>query len=202
MKGHKRTFAVAGLLHALIIFPLIFFVSHEGMLGKKMQTLSVALVPKTKIEEPKPKAESPKMEVPKTAVPIELPKPVAQSVATPPPSVASTVAPTAVDIPSFAFNDGAKDVISTSDPIELYKMYMQTYIKSQWSTPEGFDKVTDVYISLDAEGNILSTTFDQGNDKWDLSIASMFKRVKTFPKAPPKNFPLRFKIRFDMTEQL
>ena len=198
----RQNLIIAAVLHILIIVPLIFFASHEGMLGKKMQTLSVALVPKTKIEEPKSKVESPKMEVPKTAVPIELPKPVVQSVATPPPSINSTVAPTAVDVPSFAFNDGAKDVISTSDPIELYKMYMQSYIKSQWSTPEGFDKVTDVYISIDAEGHILSTSFDQGNDKWDLSIVSVFKRLKAFPKAPPKNFPLRFKIRFDMTEQL
>ena len=89
----KRNFLIAAVLHILIIFPLVFFASREGMLGKKMQTLTVVLVPNPKVEEVKPRTEPPKVEVPKAAIPMEQPKAVPQTVQAPLPAAAPAVAP-------------------------------------------------------------------------------------------------------------
>ena len=198
----KIHLVIAAVLHGVLILGLLFFASKEGMLGKTMQTLSVTLVPKQKIEEvQKIKAFEPKIELPRMAqIPVEMPKTL--SVATPVPA-APVIAPEAVQIPSLAFSDGAKDVISTSDPILLYKSYVEKYLTTKWSAPQDEEDVVMVNLSVNDKGAIISTKItSQRGGKWENSVKKVFAQISSFPKPPPKGFPPIFKIQFDSIEQM
>src|SRR5579884_1724135 len=112
--------------HALVVGTLAYFAARQGLLGKTIKKIAVEMVkekPKEKPKEPeKPKQELPKPEQPKAVVKTEVPKEAPRQVAqaAPPPVAAPTVAPAAVDIPSFSF-EGGKAVVSTSNPVQLYK---------------------------------------------------------------------------------
>lgn len=195
----KKHLAIVAGVHVIVILIAIFFASREGILGKKMKELSVVLVPKPKQEEvqKKPSLPTPQIKIPEA-------KPIVQEVKEPSrlpeASKAPTVAPTPVDVPSFQFSDGAKDVISSSDPIQLYKGYIERYIHSQWKTPDDEDKVTDVEITINSQGEILSANWSPNStDPWDVSIVKVLKKVNKFPSVPPKGFPHTFTVRFDTT---
>src|SRR5579864_6948712 len=120
VNNSKVNLTVSVIVHVAIVAVLFYFAAREGLLGKKIQTITVTKVEKPKEpekpkEEPKvepPKVEPPKMEAPKLEAPKSAP------VAAPP-----VVAPAAVDVPSFEF-EGGKTVLSESDPVQLYKGYL------------------------------------------------------------------------------
>src|SRR5690242_14486337 len=112
------------VFHSLAIGTAFFFAGREGMLGKRLKEITVSIAPKQKRPEPeKPKPAEPKVEPPKTAeAPKTVVPPPVQTAATPPPTeVPPAVAPPSVGLPGFVFNDGAKDVQTTTDVNELYK---------------------------------------------------------------------------------
>ena len=202
---HTRTnLIVAAVLHGVLILGLLFFASKEGMLGKTMQTLSVTLVPKPKIEEvQKIKAFEPKIELPRVVqAPVEIPKTPSVSQPVPVPA-APSVAPEATQIASFSFSDGAKDVISTTDPVLLYKSYMERYLTSKWEVPDGEEDIVMVDLSINVKGTIISTKItSHKRGKWESSVKKVFAQVSSFPQPPPKGFPPTFKIQFDSVEQM
>ena len=78
---------ISFIFHTVLVVALFYFAARQGLLGKKLQKLSVDLVKEKKAEKPKepekPKAEPPKVETPKA---VSAPKPVETAKA--PPSVA------------------------------------------------------------------------------------------------------------------
>ena len=197
----KRFVAIVVLVHVLAILGLAFLAGREGMLGERMKSLTVSLVPKEKIPEPvKPKAEEPKIEIPqpKTSPIVEQSTPHPQKVE----SVQPVVAPAMSEAPAIDFSDGAKKVITSSDPIELYRAYIQSYLHSQWKTPDNKDGCVQVKISINEKGTIQKIEWPiTGTPEWKASVLNVFTQVKSFPKAPPQGFQLTFDIRFDTIEE-
>ena len=142
-------------VHGLLVVALIYFAAREGYLGKKIQKFSVEMVKEKKPEPPKP-PEKPKVEPPKeTPKPVEPPKVAEQPKAAPPTVAPPTVAPPAVDVPAFEFS-GGKTVLSESDPVQLYKGYMEFLLRSKWNRPEDMDDakyVADVRVEVEKAGH-------------------------------------------------
>jgi hypothetical protein len=202
----KVNLAISAAVHGLLILLLIYFAAREGYLGKKIQKISVEMVkekPPEKPKEPeKPKVEPPKVDQPKNEPPkyVEPAKSDAPASAAPP-----TVAPPAADVPSFDF-EGGKAVNSESDPVQLYKGYMEYQLRSAWSRPENMDDdnfVAEVQISVDKQGNLSQPVWQKGsgNPVWDQSVKAVFNAVTNIDRRPPTNFPATVTIRFDVQEQ-
>ena len=58
-------------------------------------------------------------------------------------------------LPAFVFNDGAKDVQTTSDPNELYKGVIERALRARWNRPEEVrdeNYAADIELRLDKTG--------------------------------------------------
>jgi hypothetical protein len=199
----KQNLILAVIFHVLVIVPLVFLASHEGMLGKKMQTLSVTLVPKSKVEEIKPKVEPPRLDTPKVTLPTEQPKTVLRTVQAPSPTISPAVAPPPAEMPAINFSDGAKEVNTMTDPIQLYKVYLESHIKSQWITPQSdFETLVEMSITSKGEVSPIAIVSNNGDKDWTKSVNDTLAKIKILSRPPPKGFPNHFQIRFDTTEGL
>jgi protein TonB len=186
---------------------LLYFAAREGLIGHKLQKIAVEMVKEKKPEPPKPppKVEPPKTEPPKVQEPpriVEAPPKMA-----PPPAAAAppVAAPAATALPSFDFS-GGKAVKSESDPVQLYKGYMEYELRQAWDKPDNMaddQYVAEVQVQVDKEGNINSTGWlkGSGNPKWDESVKQVFNVVHTIDRPPPTNFPPEVVIRFDVQEE-
>ncbi len=203
----KINLTISFVFHTVLVVALFYFAAREGLLGKKIQhKITAELVkekPPEKPKEPdKPKIEQPKVEQPKTEPKVaEESKPAAPTVAAPP-----VVAPANNDVPSFEFSDGAKVVNSESDPVQLYKGYMEYILRSKWSRPENMDDdnyVADVQVSVAKDGSLRNVQWQKGsgNDRWDQSVKDVFKVVTQIDRRPPTNFPPQVTVRFDVQEE-
>ena len=200
----KANLTISAVVHGLLIVVLIYFAAREGYLGKKIQTITVTKVEEKKKEPEKPK-EPPKPEPPKVEPPkAEVAKVEAPKVA--PPTVAPpVVAPAAVDVPSFDFA-GGKTVLSESDPVQLYKGYMEYMLRSKWNRPENLadDNYTaEVQVNVDPQGKLSGVAWQKGSGdaKWDQTVKDVFKVVDRIDRRPPTNFPDHVTIRFDVQEE-
>jgi protein TonB len=203
----KVNFFISFAFHATIALVVLYFAARQGWLGKQAQNLSVELVkkekPKEKPKEPeKPKEEPPKVvEAPK---PVETPKPVEEAKA--PPAVAPPiVAPPAADLPSFEF-EGGKAVVSSSDPVEIYKNAVEYAFRSKWNRPENMADdtyVAEVEVSVGRDGKISDPAWQKGsgNSRWDDSVRAAIAAVTNMATPPPTNFPPRITIRFDVQDE-
>ena len=195
------------VFHGLIIVAVVFFAAHEGILGKRMKQLTATLVPKEKPPEPpkqkppEPKVETPKVAaVPKAALTPEPPK---ETAAAPPVAAPPAAAPPAVDIPTMQFTDGAKDVQSVSDPNVFYKGLVENALRVRWNRPEDLDDqnfVADVQVTVDRSGELTGYTWvkGSGNQRWDDSVKNALAKTKSIGRTPPKNFPEKIVVRFDV----
>jgi len=108
-------------------------------------------------------------------------KPAAPPVTAPP-----VVAPPSVDVPSFEF-EGGKTVNSESDPVQLYKGYLEYVLRSKWNKPDNMEDdqyVAEVQVNVDKTGTLGSVAWQKGsgNDKWDQSVKDVFKTVQTIDR--------------------
>ena len=201
----KVNLTISAVVHGVIILALIYFAAREGYVGKKIQKISVEMVKEKKLEPEKPKPEPPKVEPPKIDVPKEAPKYVEPKVAAPPTVAPPVVAPPSVDVPTFEFS-GGKAVNSESDPIQLYKGYMEYTLRQKWNRPENLDDsafVAEVAVTVDKQGVISQPNWlkGSGDAKWDQTVKDVFKVVNKIDRRPPTNFPPAVTIRFDVQEQ-
>src|SRR5450432_2390148 len=134
--------------------------------------------PPEKPKEP-PKVEPPKVEPPKVVTPkiAEAPKVQAPPVVAPP-----VVAPPNSELPSFEFG-GGKTVETSSDPVQLYKGYLEYVLRQKWNRPDAESDdnfTTEVDVSVDRKGNIENTTWlkGSGDAKWDETVRQVFNVVK------------------------
>ena len=191
--------------HAVLVLVLFYFAAREGLLGKKLNTIAVHMIKEKPPEKPKPeppKVETPKIEPPKVETPkiVEAPKVQAPPVVAPP-----VVAPANTELPSFEFG-GGKTVETSSDPVQLYKGYLEYVLRQKWHRPDDEaddDFVAEVAVSVDGQGNIENSTWlkGSGDEKCDATSKHVFNAVKSFDRPPPTNFPPRVTIRFDVQEQ-
>jgi len=201
----KVNLTISAVVHGVIILALIYFAAREGYLGKKIQKISVEMVKEKKPEPEKPKPEPPKVEPPKIEVPKEAPKYVEPKAAAPPTVAPPVVAPPSVDVPTFEFS-GGKAVNSESDPVQLYKGYMEYTLRQKWNRPENLDDsafVAEVAVNVDRQGGISQPNWLKGSGdvKWDQTVKDVFKVVNKIDRRPPTNFPPVVTIRFDVQEQ-
>jgi hypothetical protein len=203
----KVNLTISFVFHAALVLVLVYFAAREGYLGKQIQKISVEMVkekPPEKPKEPeKPKIEPPKVETQKIEPPklVEAAKPSAPAPAAAPP----TVAPPAADVPSFEF-EGGKAVNSESDPVQLYKGYLEYVLRSKWNRPENLNDdnyAVEVKVSVSRQGEISDPVWQKtsGNDQWDATVRQVFNLVKSVDRSPPTNFPPRVTIRFDVQEE-
>jgi hypothetical protein len=201
----KVNLTISAIFHAVLVGAMFYFAAREGLLGKKLQKISVQMVkekPPDKPKEPdKPKVEPPKVETPK----VEPPKVAEEAKPAPPVAAPPVVAPPAVEVPSFEF-EGGKAVNSESDPVQLYKGYLEYVLRSKWNRPENLEDdhyVAEVQVKVDRTGKLGGVAWQKGsgNDKWDQSVKDVFKAVQAIDRRPPTNFPPQVTVRFDVEEE-
>jgi len=203
----KVNLTISLVFHVVLIGALLYFAARQGLLGKKIQKISVEMVKEKQPEKPKevekPKVEPPKVEVPKVEPPkvVEEPPPAAA----PPVAAPPVVAPPSTEVPSFEFS-GGKAVNSESDPVQLYKGYLEYSLRSKWNRPDNMDDdkyVAEVSVEVDPAGRLSHMVWQKGsgNAQWDQSVKDVFKSVQTIDRRPPTNFPSQVTIRFDVQEE-
>lgn len=216
-KHAAKVSLIASLIfHVVVIGALAWFAAREGLLGKQLKTIAVSMAPKEKKPEPeKPKEPEKKPEPPPQAQ--KQPEPTVQPT-TPPPATAQrptttpsvtappAVAPPAVGLNSFSFSDGAKAVESTTDPVQLYRSFVEFSIRSKWLRPEGIADeafVAEVELNVDSTGRIVGSNWrsGSGNNRWDDSVRRAVAATTALSRPPPKGFPDRFIVRFDVVTE-
>jgi TonB family protein len=202
----KVNLLISGVFHGLILVGVLYFAARQGYMGSTMKTFAVDLVPKEKpVEKPKPvqpaKVIAPKIEE-STKTPqiahIEQPKVVVPSASSAPPAVA----PPAAEAPTLDFS-GGREVVSTSDPRQLYKELLQNALQLNWERPKGMDdhtNVAEVEIAVDRKGKITNTGFKKtsGQKEWDNSVLKAIASTGPIKAPLPTNFPDRVVVRFDV----
>jgi hypothetical protein len=203
----KVNLTISIVLHALVFAAGAYWAAHEGYLGKKIQELSLMLVPKEVKEEPK-KEEAKTEEVKKVepVKPAEIRRAIEETVAKapPPPTPAdlgnAAAPPPPTELPAFVF-DTAGD--SKNDPVNIYCGQIEKAIRMKWQRPSDIDDLSyaaEIEVSLNATGKI--TAFDwkkgSGNKKWDDSVKLAMSQTTSLDAAPPKDFPNKFVVRFDV----
>jgi len=199
------------LFHTALVLLVVYLAARQGILGKKLKEITVTVVQKEKKPEPpKEKPAPPKVEPPKPAETQKAalaPPPKAETAPAPPPVDAPAVAaPAAVELPAFAFGDGARQVDSTSDPNTIYKGLIERALRAHWNKPEDISDdnfVAEVELSIDSEGNVTASrwTKTSGNARWDASVREALASTKSVSRPPPKGFPATFVTRFDVESQ-
>ena len=203
----KVNLMISFALHALVVAVALYFAARQGLLGKQLKKISIEMVKENPPEKPK-EPEKPKTEEPPKAEPArvetakvaEAPKVTASPVVAPP-----SVAPPSAEMPSFEF-EGGKAVETSSDPVHLYRSYMEYTLRSKWNRPDNIaddSYVAEVEVSVDRAGQISKPEWKKGSgDKqWDDSVKQVFKVVNNMDRPPPTNFPSRVMVRFDVQEE-
>lgn len=203
----KVNLIISLVFHSVLVGCIFYFAAKEGLLGKKLKQLTVTMEKVKKPEPPKEKPQEPKVEPPKTQeAKAAVPQPKLETVAPPPAAVAAAAAPApaAVALPSFAFSDGAIDVQSISDPNGIYRNLVEHTLRSYWNRPQDLadDSFTvEVELTIDkATGDVEGSRWvkGSGNERWDQSVRDAVAQLKTISRPPPKTFPNKFVVRFDV----
>jgi hypothetical protein len=207
VNSSKVNLTISFIFHGFLILVIFFFAAREGMLGKKLKQLSVTMTKERKPEPPKEKPPEPKVETPKTEqAKMNVPQPKVDTASAPPPPaglVPPAAAPPAVSLPAFSFSDGAKTVETISDPNGIYKALVEHTLRSRWNRPE--DIADDTYVAeieliIDSRGRVSDSRWlrGSGDKRWDDSVKAVVAQTKTISRPPPKGFPERFAVRFDV----
>jgi hypothetical protein len=198
-------------IHGVIVLVAFYFAARSGLIGKQLQKLTVSMVKEpapVKPKEPdKPRVEPPKVETPKLAVtPVVIaPKETAPAPSSSPGAATAPVAaPPPTEIAGFAFDDG-KTVVAESDAVSSYKGLVENALRARWNRPTDIDDllfVAEIDVTVNGEGELSDPVWKKssGNKKWDDSVKAALAATPSMPIAPPKNFPTRVTVRFDVSE--
>jgi len=206
----KVNLVVSALFHAIILGALLYFAARNGLLGKQIKKIAVEMVrekpkqPEKPKEPEKPKVEVAKTEAPKTAS-VEKPEAPKDVAPPPPPAVensAPSVAPPAAELPAFSF-DGGRPVVTTSDPVQVYKGLLESSLRFNWDRPKDIDDheyVAVVEISVDKAGDISNPVWKQksGHREWDNSVWAAVQSTPKVSRPPPARFPSSVAVKFDV----
>src|SRR5579859_5012975 len=204
----KVNLIISVVFHTALILAVAFLAAGEGLLGKQLKQLAqIKVAPEKKPEPPKPeKGPEPKVEQAKAPEPAKTvalaPPPKIEAAAPPPVDAAPAVAPPPSISADFAFSDGAH-AVSTGDANTVYKSLIEHALRSHWDRPEDIDDSTFIAeVELNVDGNGQSASYQwlkgSGNTRWDNSVKEVLAKVKSFNRPPPKGFPGKFVVRFDV----
>jgi TonB C terminal len=208
MNSSKVNLAISFTFHALLVLAVIYFAAREGFLGKKIQKISVQMIK----EKPPPKPRPPEKPKPQPQPPKIVEKPKAKTTkvtetpkSAPAPVTSPVVAPPNNELPAFTFS-GGKAVDTESNPVQLYKGYMEYVLRDKWNRPDNVNDsnyVAEVRVHVDKQGDLSQPVWleGSGNAKWDASVKAVFQAVKNIGRPPPTNFPPQVTIRFDTVEE-
>jgi outer membrane biosynthesis protein TonB len=206
----KRNSAKVNIIISVVIHVVIFVVgalwaAHEGILGDKLKTLSASILDKekkaeVKKEEPK-QEEVKKIEQPKIAEIVKAAAP-APPAFVPPPTAGVAAPPPPVILGGGDFNL-SQDALTSGDPVISYKQSVETTLRTRWDRPSDIDDtayVAEVELALDAAGKVLGHDWKKGSGdkRWDDSVRKVLASTKAFSRPPPKSFPEKFLVRFDV----
>ncbi len=197
---------ISVILHAVIVLGSVFLAAREGMLGKTMNKIAVVMVPKDKpvekpkVKEPEQKAKAEEKQVKPETAKVTAPPP-APTMAAPPPAV-TAAAPPPAELPAFDFNDGAK-VKQSDSPTEIYKGLVENTIRQRWMRPDNISDrefVAEVEVMLDGTGRMIGNVWKKGSGdkRWDDSVRKALSQTAAISRPPPKDFPNKFLVRFDV----
>lgn len=209
-KTSRLSVVISLVFHGVIIGALVFIAAREGILGKDLKKIAVTMVPKEKPPEEKPKEKPPEEKPPVEEPKPDLPQPVLTPQVemprvTPPPATtvaAPAAAPAAAALPAFDF-EGGKQVETTSDPNAIYKGFVEYTLRSRWNRPEGLDEekfIAEIELAIDSAGRVQGTTWKKGSGDaaWDDSVKQALAAVSSIGRVPPKGFPDKVLVRFDV----
>ncbi len=204
----KVNLLISLTFHGILVLSVLYFAARQGWMGKTMNKIAVEMVhEKPKEPEkpkvlPKPKVEEAKVDVPEPAKVAKIEAP--RSTAPPPPSSAAppAVAPPPAELPAFEF-DGGKAVVTSSDPVQLYKGLLESSLRFNWDRPKDVDdhtNVAEVEVAVDKAGKITTPVWKKtsGQKQWDESVRLAIANTKKMSLPPPSNFPPRVVVRFDV----
>jgi TonB family protein len=204
----KINLTISVIFHTALVTGVFFLAAREGMLGKKLKELTVMAVKEKKPETPREKAPQPRVEAAKPAeaprTVAAVPPPRAETRSAPPTAEAPpAAAPPAVDVPAFGFEDGAKEVVTVSDPKLLYKSLVESALRNQWNRPENAADdayAAEVELTIDPRGRVTGSRWIKGSGdaRWDGTVKAAVAATKTISRPPPKGFPETFLARFDV----
>lgn len=211
----KVSLVTSLVFHGGIIAALAFFAAREGYLGKQLKTIAVTMAPKEKPPEPEKPKEPEKKPEPAPEKPKAEEPPPQQAVATPPPATTTTpppglaappAAPPPGQIAGFNFSDGAKAVETSSDPVQLYRSFLEYTLRSRWQRPEGIEDaafVAEVELRVGRQGEVLGSRWlkGSGNTAWDQSVRRALDTTPRIDRVPPKGFPETVRVRFDVVQE-
>jgi TonB family protein len=201
----KVNLIISAVFHTILVGAIFYFAAKEGLLGKKLKELTVTMEKVKKPEPPKDKPEPPKIDQPKQVAKVSVPQPQTAAPAPPPAAsdAAPTVAPAAAVLPAFSFDEGARAVQSISSPNDIYKALVEHTLRSNWNRPENMADdqfVANVELTIDKSGYVEDSRWinGSGNARWDDTVRQAVAQVKTISRPPPKGFPDKFVVRFDV----
>jgi len=207
----KVNLLIALAFHVTAVLAMVYFAAREGLLGTQLKKIAVEMIKEKPPEKPKeaekPKEEPPRPEPPKMA---EAPKmeTAKEPMRTTPPALVITapavVAPPAEELPSFDFG-GGKAVQTSSDTAQLYKGFIEYAIRANWTRPDNIADdyyVAEVEIAVDGGGEISHPIWKRssGDTRWDDTVRAAIAATKRLNRPPPKNFPARVVVRFDVQD--
>ncbi len=204
----KINLTISIIFHALLFGVGAFWAAHEGILGKKIQELSVLLVPKEKKAEETKKAEAKTETVKKeetkpteTTTKTASAPPPRLDVPPPPPAEVVAGAPPPAVLPSFSFG-GESTGAAGEGPVILYKKQVETALRLNWQRPSDVDDlayVAEVEMSVDGNGNLVGYVWKKGSGdkRWDDSVKRALGNTRSIRGARPQGFPEKFLVRFD-----
>src|SRR5262249_16417786 len=139
---------------------------------------------------------------------VETKQPEQTAKAAPPPPKVFVPPPTAVEaaVPPPVTLDGifTTDTIVGGDAISNYKQQVETQLRARWERPSNVtdvDFVAEVEMRIDTQGKIIGYDWKKGsgNTAWDNSVKKALANG-AINRSPPKGFPDKFVVRFDVQE--
>ncbi len=203
----KINLVISLVFHGALVVVILFFAARSGMLGEKIKNTMTVRTEKEKVEPKKDqekKVEPPKIDEPKLTVAPKMSTPT--TAPAPSTTAPESVAPPPSEVPSFTIA-GGQDV-GDGDAVTVYKNLIQSVVRAKWKPPgelseKNKDLVTDVEVSVDSTGRLGNArlTRTSGNRQWDDSVKQAIAETADTGARPPKGFPAKVTVRFDVAEE-
>jgi outer membrane biosynthesis protein TonB len=209
-KTSRVSVVISAVFHAILIGTLAYFAAKGGMLGTQLQRVAVNMVKKEppKVEKPvekppevKPIQEDKKPDMTPVHTQVQLAA-ATEATTERAPAAPAEAAPEAVQTPEMYVPGGAA-VDTSSSPTEIYRNYIEYSLRKNWDRPDNLQDdnfVAEVAVDVSPDGDITGSEWQKGsgNTAWDNSVKKALSQTTSIGRAPPKGFPPRVIVRFDV----
>jgi hypothetical protein len=96
-------------------------------------------------------------------------------------------------------------VQTSSDPVLLFNAAVESALLSKWRRPPNIADdayVAEVEVAVDPAGHISDPIWKKGSGdaRWDDSVRQAINATRKLDRTPPKSFPPRVLVRFDVQD--